>query len=371
MSSPARLLKILGDKGSIPPGWADTVGSVPRELFLPDAIEVRGRTVVRSERPGEWLAAVYDDVPVITQVNDGQEYPEGAFRLPTSSSSMPTIMLEMLGLLQAESGHRVLELGTGTGWNAAWLAHRIGSGAVTSVDVDPALVAAARANCRAAGLSPRIVCGRGEQGRPDGAPYDRLIATYTTPIPYAWVEQVPAGRIVAPWGGSFFSHSFAVLDTADGRAHGRFCGYPAFMGTRTGRPARGYLSDFLHHRGEERETRSPLSPLNIAGDAEALFFVGLDLPDAWYLLAEADDNSGESTLWILGDDRSSWACADYEPGAQEFVIGQYGPRNLWDEAERSYRKWERRGRPERDRAGISVTREGEQVWLDTPENVIA
>ncbi|MFE4829923.1 methyltransferase domain-containing protein [Streptomyces sp. NPDC056672] len=372
LSSAARLLETLAAKGPIPAGWATAVAQVPRELFLPDAVEADGTVISRSEQPEEWLAAVYDDLPLITQVNDGAEVAPGAYQMPTASSSMPTVMLEMLGLLDVREGHRVLELGAATGYNAAWLSHRLGSDHVTTIDIDPALAEGAGKHLSAAGYHPRVVCGRGERGWPQGAPYDRVIATYTVPdIPYAWIEQAPAGRIVAPWGGSFFSHSFAVLDVADGEAHGRFSGYPAFMRSRTGRPYRGYLDDFLHHRDAATGSRTDLSPLAIVSDADALFFIGLDLPDAWYLHVPATDGSGEATLWILADDRRSWAAADYAPGTDEYEITQYGPRSLWDEAEHSYRRWTERGLPARDRAGLSITRASQSVWLDRPGNVYA
>ncbi|MGW6605412.1 methyltransferase domain-containing protein [Streptomyces sp. NPDC055036] len=372
MSSPSRLLEILTAEGSVTPGWADTVLRVPRELFLPDLIEADGQLIARSQNPEGWLAAVYDDLPLITQVNDGQALPDDdAYQLPTASSSMPTVMLEMLGLLDVHEGDHVLELGAATGYNAGWLAHRLGSENVTTMDIDPVLVEQAAKNLNAAGFAPRVVCGVGEDGWAEGAPYDRIIATYTVAeIPYAWVEQAPAGRIVAPWGGSFFSHSFAVLDTTDGEASGRFSGYPAFMRTRRGRPHRGYLSDFLHHRDEAAQSRTGLSPVCFDADGDALFFMSLDLADAWHLRVEADDDSGEATLWILADDRTSWAAADYVPDANDYVVTQYGPRSLWDEAERSYWQWEARGRPERDRAGLTVTPAGQAVWLDTPANVI-
>ncbi|MEV7421341.1 methyltransferase domain-containing protein [Streptomyces sp. NPDC091212] len=377
-STPRHLAEILADSGAVPAEWADAIAVVPRELFLPDVVEAGDEVISRSGSPERWLAAVYDDVPLTTQINDGRALPDGAYRLPTSSSSMPSVMLEMLGLLDVAEGHRVLELGAGTGYNAGLLAHRLGSGNVTTVDIDPVLVERAAANLRAAGLRPRVVCGEGEEGWPGGAPYERVIATYTVPeIPYAWVEQAPAGRIVAPWGGSFFSHSFAVLDVADGEAHGRFSGYPAFMRTRTGRPPRGYLSDFLHHTDEDTPSRTALSPLAITGDADAQFFVGLGVPDAWHLLVDADDASGEATWWLLADDGKSWAAAEYVPGGdteagsdRTYTIGQYGPRRLWDEAERAYRSWESHDRPSRDRAGLSVARTGQHVWLDDPSNVV-
>ncbi|WP_455410031.1 hypothetical protein [Streptomyces hiroshimensis] len=139
-----------------------------------------------------------------------------------------------------------------------------------------------------------VICGDAEKGHADGAPYDRWLATFTVPeIPYVWVEQTPAGRIVAPWG-SYHSYSFAVLDVRDGVAEGRFSGYPAFMRSRTNRPPRGYLSDFLHHQDEADRSTTTLSPRDLAAEYEAKFFIGLGLRDAWSLMAEANDGSDEA-----------------------------------------------------------------------------
>ncbi|GAA3488722.1 methyltransferase domain-containing protein [Streptomyces cremeus] len=378
MSSPEDLLRLLVNEGGVQQSWREAVGSVPRAAFLPEAVETPSGTVSRRDDPDAWLAAVYDDVPLITQVNDGRETTGGAYRLPTSSSSAPSLMLQMLGLLDVRDGHHVLELGTGTGYHAAWLAHRLGDDRVTSVEVDPALAETAAKNLAAAGFRVRVVCGDGDAGCADRAPYDRVVATYAVPrVPYAWVEQsvAPEGRIVAPWGGSFFPYSFATLDVRRKRAdppvaQGRFSGFPAFMRSRNHRPARGFLADFLHHRGEEETGGTGLCPRRLAEDADALFWVGLDLTDAWYLLVEAEDDSGEATLWVLADDRSSWASVDFVPDRDAYEVAQYGPRRLWDEVEAAHRAWSRLGRPGRDRAGLTVTREAEYVWLDTPAKVV-
>ncbi|WP_141726977.1 methyltransferase domain-containing protein, partial [Streptomyces niveus] len=63
----------------------------------------------------------------------------------TSSASMPSVVAAMLRDLDVSDGMRVLEIGTGTGWNAALLAHRLGSGNVVSVEIDAEVVARARA----------------------------------------------------------------------------------------------------------------------------------------------------------------------------------------------------------------------------------
>ncbi|QDY77497.1 methyltransferase domain-containing protein [Streptomyces qinzhouensis] len=371
MSTPERLVGILTGKGAIPPGWEETVAAVRRELFLPDSFEADGRTVSRDREPERWLRCVYGDLALTTQVDDGRATPAGSYRLPTSSSSMPSIMLEMLSLLRAEEGHRVLEAGAGTGYNAAWLAHRLGGGNVVSVDIDPVLAGQAARNAAAAGTGPRIVCGDADRGWPQGAPYDRLIATYTVPrIPYTWIEQTPGGRIVAPWGGSFFHASFAVLDVADGVGRGSFHGRPSFMRTRNARPHRGRLRDFLHHTDEADEARTALDPHHLLRNADALFAVGLALPRAWYHYVLAGDGSGEATLWLLADDRASWASVDYVPGQRDYLVEQYGPERLWETAEGAFREWEGWGRPERDRFGITVSADAERVWLDHEERVV-
>lgn len=367
MSTPERLREILRNKGCLPAEWEASVAEVPRELFLPDLIETPRGVLSRAQDPEGWMTAAYGDIPVTTQVNDGAETTADAYRLPTSSSSMPSLMLEMLNQLHVQDGHRVLELGAGTGLNAAWLARRLGGDRVTSVEVDAELAERAAKNTQAAGQHPRIVCGDGANGWPADAPYDRVIATYTVPaISGAWVQQAPAGRIIAPWGNSFFSHSFAVLDVDGDQAHGTFTGYPAFMHDRANRPARGYLQDFLHHHDQATESLTGVSPLDIAHDSDALFYVSLTLPDAWHVEVPAADGSDEVTWWLLADDRSSWAAADHVPGQQEYVIAQYGPRRLWDEVEDAWHRWNTIGRPKRDRARITVTASGQEVHWAAP-----
>ncbi|MBP0454032.1 methyltransferase domain-containing protein [Kitasatospora sp. RG8] len=80
----------------------------------------------------------------------------------------------MLADLQAEPGMRVLEQGTGTGSNAALLAHRLGDANVTTVEIDPQISAQARTALERAGYRPTAVCADGSLGWKDGAPYGGL-----------------------------------------------------------------------------------------------------------------------------------------------------------------------------------------------------
>jgi protein-L-isoaspartate(D-aspartate) O-methyltransferase len=152
--------------------------AVPRERFL----------------PGVPLADVYRDAAIVTR----RDPASGA---ATSSSSQPAIMAVMLEMLGLRPGGRVLEVGSGTGYNAALLAHLAGpGGSVTSVEIDRDVAGEARDALLAAGSPARVVVGDGRTGWPDGAPYDAVIVTASADaVPRAWYDQlVPGGRLVMP-----------------------------------------------------------------------------------------------------------------------------------------------------------------------------
>ena len=152
--------------------------AVPRHLFLPE------------QRP----EAAYRDDAIVTKRDEAGQ--------PISSSSQPAIMAIMLDQLDLAPGHRVLEIGAGTGYNAALISHIVGpSGQVTSVDIDPELVATAREHLARAGFGEvTVVCADGAGGDPEHAPYDRIIATVgVSDLAPAWLAQaVPQARIVVP-----------------------------------------------------------------------------------------------------------------------------------------------------------------------------
>lgn len=118
---------------------------VDRRLFIPETVwvveDMRFVPLSRADDPDRWERLVTSDEAVTTQVKDGM--------WPVSSSSGPSVMAEMIGTLRLGPGMRVLEIGTGTGYNAACLA-ALGAD-VTSVEIDPVIADQARANVRAAG----------------------------------------------------------------------------------------------------------------------------------------------------------------------------------------------------------------------------
>ena len=143
--------------------------------------------------PNQPLERVYADEVIPTKVVGG---------VAISSSSQPAIMAIMLEQLGLRRGQRVLEIGAGTGYNAALMAHIVGeSGRVVAVDIDEDIVAGAREHLAAAGLGRvEVVLGDGARGHAEGAPYDRVILTVAaSDISWHWVEQLaPEGRLLLP-----------------------------------------------------------------------------------------------------------------------------------------------------------------------------
>lgn len=153
--------------------------TVPRHLFVPKAS----------------LQEAYADAPVNTKFDtDG--------KTAISCASQPGVVALMLDQLGAQPGDKVLELGAGTAYNAALMAYQVGeAGHVTTIDVDEDIVEGARANLAAAGITNvEVITRDGALGHPEGAPYDRIIATVGAHgIPHAWLDQLaPGGRIVVP-----------------------------------------------------------------------------------------------------------------------------------------------------------------------------
>ncbi|MEU3028767.1 methyltransferase domain-containing protein [Streptomyces incarnatus] len=165
--------------------WLPAFAAVPRSDYLPDVIWPfdmdTGTTVAvdRREEPELWSSYADTDVPIVTQWDDGAA--EGHGSVPTSSASMPSVVFRMLSALEVETGHHVLEIGTGTGWNAALLAHRLGVAAVTSIEIDRDVADAARQRLLAQRLLGPILTRDGEDGDEMGAPYDRIIARHEAP----------------------------------------------------------------------------------------------------------------------------------------------------------------------------------------------
>lgn len=176
------LVRRLVERGDLRSGAViEAFRRTPRHLFLPEVAP----------------ADAYADEAIVTKFGPGGR--------PLSSSSQPAIMAIMLEQLEVRPGQRVLEIGAGTGYNAALLAHLVGEegagGSVITLDIDGEVVDRARRNLAVAGVAAvTVVCADGADGWPEAAPYDRIVLTVgAADIPPAWTEQLtPDGRLVLP-----------------------------------------------------------------------------------------------------------------------------------------------------------------------------
>ncbi|MGW1201287.1 methyltransferase domain-containing protein [Streptomyces cyaneofuscatus] len=379
-AGPDGLASALLESGALTSDWLPAYEAVPRHLFVPEAIwpgragmNRQDDRVIRAEQPDLWWEAVHRDAPITTQWDGGAYTGPGRGRTPTSSNSMPTMVFAMLAALDVQPGHEVLEIGTGTGWNAALLSHRAGSHGVTSVEVDETVARGATAALMAAGQYPSVFVEDGAGGFPRRAPYDRVIATCSVGrVPTAWREQTrPGGILVTPWGPTYGGEAVARLTVADdASASGPFVGSSAFMRISSQRKRLPRRQNFLpagNWPGGGRTSETFLSP-DTVGDWIHMFAIGVQVPD---LFCEVEDLPGEAyRLWIMDTGGTSWATADHSTARHRYQVVQSGSRRLWDELEQAWAWWTANDRPGFERFGLTVDADGERVWLDSPGNLV-
>lgn len=323
--------------------WWNAVAQVPRHHFVPAYLtreDGRWQTVTAQDRG--YLTGVYTDQALAIQAGDGAR--------PTSAATQPGLVLGMLRALDARPSSAVLEIGTGTGYNAALLAHVLGPGRVTTIEADPELAAQAGLALAAAGHEVTVHTGDGLAGFRNRAPYDRITATFRIPaVPAAWLRQAAPGAVItAPLGTGI------VRLTTDrpGHAEGRFLPGPAhFM------PHRG------HDPGRPRFTEAESAPPRRTPVPLARLLTDLAFPVSVLL--------GHPTVQVWTHPRTGtieaaglWTRHRTALLHHDGTVLLTGPRSWWHTLEALHHDLP--APAAREEFGLTVTPTGQRLWHHTP-----
>ncbi|MDA0565263.1 ATP-grasp peptide maturase system methyltransferase [Streptomonospora sp. S1-112] len=359
------------------PRWRRAVERVPRHLFVPEFFEradTPGRGTLWAPVSGgrdtaRWLGLAYRNETWVTQL-DGHVAPRDVAEPvggdPTSSSTVPGLVVRMLEHLDLDDDATVLEIGTGSGYSTALMCDRLGDDKVTSVEVDPAVAAGAAAALRRAGHAPRLVIGDGLDGAPAHAPYDRVIATCSVRrVPRAWLDQTrPGGRILVTVSGWLHGYGLALLEVgADGTAEGRFLpGTVSFMIARpqAAPPVNGERWDEVVAALAGVRPRPAVVPPDLRDDWTGAFVMQLGAPGAQWRSRRGD--GGPWVEYFFDAATGAAASLTPEPGGG-WAVRQIGPVRLWDGVEAAVRLWRDAGSPPQERFRIRTDGHTQTVWV--------
>jgi protein-L-isoaspartate O-methyltransferase len=336
-SSAAQLAAEVTSAGS---RWREPVMSTPRHLFVPRWWDTPtgadfGHWEVHDgpSDTGNWFAAAYSDQTLITQVaghHADHAHPGDILSgRPTSSSTLPSLVVRMLRHGEIYDGARVLDVATGSGYSAALVSRLLGDDQVTSIDVDPYLVEAATARLDAIGLHPKVIAC--DATGPLPGEFDRIVSMVSVrPIPPSWLTALkPGGRLVTVIANT--SLIVTATKTEDGKAVGHIArDWAMFMPTRSGGdypPRLRELFDIAReHAGEQvARGRYPVVDTGNAWELSSMLEV-MTSGGIEHRYEEGED--GRRTAWLAHAD-GSWARASaYRSELPE--VHQAGPRRLWD-----------------------------------------
>ncbi|MYZ37983.1 MULTISPECIES: ATP-grasp peptide maturase system methyltransferase [unclassified Streptomyces] len=345
--------------------WKNALEATGRHEFLRDGFfqQIEGAvpsawTPVLPDNP-QWLPACYTDTSLVTQIA-GTIVPTDIHghinRLPTSSSTLPSLVIRMLEDLHADDGMHVLEIGTGTGYSTALLSHRLGADLVTSIEYDEDVATRARASLARTGQLPHLVVADGLDGYKANSPYDRIIATCAVhTVPAAWIEQTrPGGQILTTIGGWLGSSELARLTVTDhATASGPLLpGHVSFMFARPHQPPKlGMLPDL--DDGHERETRYGIDVLH---DWTTRFIAQLAAPRAQHITLT---RNGRDEHIILDVAAGTWAALHEHHDAR--TVRQGGPGTLWNDIEEHLDQWHTAGSPPLDTFTVTVSPHSQSI----------
>lgn len=314
--------------------------NVPRHRFVMQGFHVYDREsremkhfTLEETDAKEWLSKVYDNAALQIQYDQ-----PGA----PSSSSEPVLMAVMLENLDIQAGMQVLEVGTGTGYNAALLAYLTGkSGRVDTIDNQPHLTERAEIVLKEiAGDTVHVHTGNGMVGLPDHAPYDRIIATAGhSKVPPALLEQLAVhGKLIMNIGRG---GGLVVLEKTADKIQGHFLEQAGFF-----MPLRGL-------EGKEERLSGGID-LEDFKSLDFRFFMDWVLPVVSYSFGFG----GSSIIYRSSDGEDIVTLSQNDEGVKAI----YSPGDaVAEQIIDTIRKWYTMGKPKRGDYSFHVTNDGKQI----------
>jgi protein-L-isoaspartate(D-aspartate) O-methyltransferase len=336
---------------------------VPRHLFLERFFtgdEENGWSPVEHDpahpRP-EQLEMIYSEVALITRL-DGNS--------PTSSTSQPPLVADMLKLLELGPGMRVLEIGTGAGYNAALTAEVVGDPTlVVTIDIQQDVIDdAQRSLARAGYASVTALCRDGFEGAPEAAPFDRIVATVGCPdISPQWVTQLAAsGFMLIPLRHAGANPLVRVW-REDGEVVGRVVGFSGFMAIQGKLWDERYF-DLSRPRPDETEEERPVWTELAYGDTDESKREAGKLRLAFWFFLGLRDHRTRLFRWF-----SSFGLEDELTGrtARFETDRLVGNSDLLDELEAHYREWRSLNAPDITRFNVRFVPVGSHARATSPQ----
>ncbi|MBB5159543.1 methyltransferase domain-containing protein [Saccharopolyspora phatthalungensis] len=352
------------------PEWIAAVRETPRHVLVPQFYEQEPGTGEWREvtSSGDGLQRIYSNTGLFTKIGPD---PLWGYTVGLSSTSTPGLMTRMLEALDVHDGHRVLGIGTGTGYNAALLCHRLGEQHVVSVDVEADLVELARGRLAELGYRPTLAAVDGAGGFPDAAPYDRTIATCAVPrVPWAWIDQVrDSGLVLVDVKRAISAGNLVLLRRNGDYAEGRFdSSWGSFMPLRT--------RDTQHVQPPDRDRTSTKPRTSSIGylrpweNTVAWFLAALTMPQNVVFGFTPDPDTGQPGDVFLYAPDGSWAEIANQPEDGHFLVWEGGPHRLWSHVEQARTLYKQAGQPGWGRLGLSATPQRQWIWIDDPRGTL-
>ncbi|MEV2195967.1 methyltransferase domain-containing protein [Streptomyces phaeochromogenes] len=342
--------------------WSGPVAGIPRHQFVPRWWHrgTEGWTLNAGEDDHQrWLDTAYSDRSLITSVGalhaDHAEPDDHPVGLPTSSSTLPSLLVRMFQHARLGALDELLDVGTGSGYGTALACRRLGDRQVTSIDVDPYLVDTARERLEHIELRPSLAT-LDATGELPGT-YDRIVATVgVRPVPAGWLAALkPCGRLVTTIGGT--SLIVTAEKQQDGSAVGRVeWDRAGFMRTRHGADyppgPREILAAAREQDGED-VTTGPYPVVDVEQAWDLASMLDITVPGVLYGYAE---DAGLRTAWLAHPD-GSWARATAR-GSDPPTVHQSGSRRLWDALDEIRAYWLQHGELPVRGAHVLITPDG-------------